>query len=471
MATLSSQNSGEKPTVIDLYHSFLWEERLLGYWVINKNTYVFIEGEFVKALQNGYAIEIKNAPQEDERFRAFWDQMHILSYIDDLSGRRINIPSTVKFSQSEGYSWDTLSANISWEENYDPKAIVLNPGNLQNFFIRYTCDNTEHTLLTHPGYIATHTQQNLLNVNLTRNLQLNEWVELLTACQQASIQLKVHYLPEMNLPTELISPSLKISLPNHQRKAWEGTVDTTTMSIVSTDSDTTVSQIVSTQEAWKIINVSELNAEDLLVRTISDFDAKNYHISFTENPCVLLQALNNKENIILQGYFSQTLIDALAPLLLKRQYSSQTDGQLVLITEDETFHYLPIYYHEVSIVEKQNSLAEQFSDKEIDYLDENILIKESRSQLQARLTYLRINPHAELSDAAWQGIYSLENQRQSNNEAKSLMEKVNEIFFKPLEIENKSLENINSFQEKVIELQIEKASNFITKRLVAVNRV
>ena len=391
-------------TVISLYHGNDWEERLLGYWEIHGDSFYFIEGELESAIKKGLPIEIQNGPWENEHFMLFWQQAYMRGKIEQ-NGREIEIPAYLQLLQQEGYDWHTLTTKVSWQKGLVPHARVLNPSSFSEFFIRYEYDSLQKSLSTTSGFLKACAGQ-LLHINLTRELSEDEWASFLTTCLQYRIQLTVHCAPSVTIPEHVTHHTLTPSEAPTPLQPWDGCIPTPTTALVSTDRHCTITNITSLDPTWQVIDVSECAADDLLMHTHYDFNPKIAKFTFEQTKCALLVALEQNKKVILNGFFSPALVDALTPLLLERQHQLNPPGQLLLLSDNEHFNYLPAQRHTVSAQEKQQALNQLFSVSEATALAPELLA-ESFSQLQARLSSLRSAPEGASSNVAWEGLLKL----------------------------------------------------------------
>lgn len=389
----------QEKTAINLYHAPDWEDRLLGRWVLKKDRLYFEEGELEQALATGLPIEIHNGPWQDEKFKLFWRQACLRGHIEH-AGRRITIPKSLSLIPQEGYHWEALGQQVSWEAGLVDEALVLNPGSLSDFFTRYECDNASATLDTLPGLIEERAHQRLA-VNLTASLGSDEWARLLAKCQQHQVQLTVHCAPHVVVPAEALGQQtldltscLPLETPAH------------TGSFISSDIDTTLNQLTRVDSDWQIIDVSECGEEDLLVYTEAELNAETGELRFQQSKKALLQALEQDKKVILKGQFSPELVDSLSPLLLERQKNTQAKGHLVLLSGQESFPYLASKTHEVKVEEKEACLLRHYNKEEIASLEREQLEQESLSQLKARLNFRRLHSEGSTDDA-WLGLLKL----------------------------------------------------------------
>ncbi|CEK10855.1 AAA family ATPase [Legionella hackeliae] len=386
---------------INLFHSADWEERLLGRWVLHKDTFSFEEGELVSAFASGLPIELQNAPWHDPRFINFWLSMQIHRKIES-NGRTLDVPANLQLLKSEGYDWNRLAKLIDFKMGCKSNAVVLNSTSLSDFFNQYDCDNQSNTLDQIPGILENHSQK-VLDVNLTSLLEEDEWAMLLTACEKYRVKLVCHTPLGVNLTTPFAE---KLPINRIPSKIWQGEM-TSTLIISSSDPDTTVSKLIKEDKDWQVIDVSECSSADLLVAMQGKLNPKLMKFEFNRSEKALLTALASEQKVILKGSFSKELSDSLASLLLKRQTDNDAKGQLILVSDNtDSFSYVSPVKHEVTPDEKYECLLKLFAKQDLDCLTQERLRKESLSQLKARVYFNQKNPESSTDDA-WKGMYSL----------------------------------------------------------------
>lgn len=388
--------------VINLYQAPDWRERLLGKWLLQKDKFVFVDGELSRALTTGLPIAIHNGLWDKPKFSQFWQQAYSRGYIDSEGGRLIISPS-LQLIKQQSYDWASLVAQVSFvAESRATQA--LNPGQLSEFFQTYHCDNAQKTLETLPGLVAQYAHKDL-PVYLTRSLDEHQWAMLLAACQQHHIKLLCCCAPGLTLPQALHAlrpePKPAVFLP---ADIFMGKA--ATQVIESKDSDATITMLTKDARDWQIINISECSASDLLMKLEATPTKLNFE--FKQTAQALLIALEKQQKIILVGTFSTDLSDALAPLLLKRQQAQAHAGQLILVSSvTSNFSYLPRQKHEVEVSTKRALLATWFTQDELNALAAAHFEPQSISQLRARLNYKRMYPEGKDTRNAWQGLFRL----------------------------------------------------------------
>lgn len=377
--------------IINLYQASDWRQRLIGAWVLDeRGKLVFKKGALADLHES--AVELQNAPWDNEDFQLFWQQALLNGAVAGVT-----IPKNLKLIRSDGYDWAAWKPLLTIEQGITPGMPVLNPSCLGDFFARYEC--RDHALIAKPGIIKA--AETSLTVNLTRSLNENEWALLLSECKKYNVELKVCCVPDVKIPDILLpsasteeSPSLILSthIARHTRVIKSGDIDTT----VACLGDEAI-----------IIDISECNASSLLRRIDAKLiEDETPHFSFSETPAVLITALTAGKKIILKGHFSNDLADMLAPLMLERRNKEDSPGMLIVIPENpEVFNYFPMEYHKFKNIEKLALLGE-LDERLISHL-KPYLATESLSQLKARRNYMIAHPSASSSDEAWCGLHHL----------------------------------------------------------------
>ena len=393
--------------IINLYHGSDWEERLLGYWAIDGDGFYFVQGELALALRTGLPIEIQNGPWDNEPFLLLWRQACLLGTLS-IADQTIRLPAGLQWCRREGYNWPALRSMLILQGALNPGALALNPSSLNEFFAQYSYDNSKKTLSMQPGLLHGLTDETL-EMNLTRDLSEDEWAMILDRCLKENIQIRLYLAPGTSLP-ECIAEMAPEPFMDKPLPEWDGRLDAHTLMIKSTDIDCTLLSTTPPEgfqgdSHWQIIDVSECEASDLLTHIHPEREAATGRRIFECTSHALLTALEQKKQVVLKGYFSPTLMDALAPLLLGRISQLEASGQLILLSEQAVFPYLPSVSHTVTQENKRTALLTLFSPDELETLPD-FALEESFSQLQARLVYCRIYPEAP-SDEAWQGLLKL----------------------------------------------------------------
>ena len=320
---------------IDLYQSSDWKERLLGRWLPKGDVWHYQEGKLQHALREGRRnIHINNGAWDDEDFCRFWKEALTTKRI--VHSQRIIDLTDIHFTQNNGYDWTNLKTRCqvgsidlaSSEALIDSDIKALNPGCLSDFFTHYQI-NPPH-LTSVQGFIQ-HAKGTVLPVLLTRAITTDAWAMLLDECIEHSVTLKVYSAPGISLPEVLFEDEMHSSLALRETKH--------TQLILSADPDIATLEWVKSQHSPQIIDISECEPSDLLIKTT--ITKRDRECLFTQKSAALIEGLDHGNTMILKGHFSMALADALAPLLIERLNSASTKGKLFLITDAlECFPYL-----------------------------------------------------------------------------------------------------------------------------------
>ncbi|WP_419418832.1 AAA family ATPase [Legionella sp. D16C41] len=394
----------DEKVIIDLYHTPDWKAHLLGRWELEGDNLYFVAGELEKALASGKPIELRNVPITAD-FNHFWRQAQLRGYIN-YEGRIFGIPANLEFRIREGYEWHSLLAKVVEDNQLISGAEVLNPGRLNEFLRQYHCQDSK--LYSQPGILSRYANTDL-HVNLTRELTHDEWALFLSACQEYKINLIVHRAPTILGPLSYLNEetaSSKEELCETIIPLWQRNLDSKDMALVSRDSSTTLQSILKDNKPYLIIDISECESDDLLIHTRGEVDSEQQRFLFEQTKRALLNALDQGQQVILKGKFSDTLIDALAPLMLARQQDKTARGRLIVISDTPCFSYLDMQEHRITADEKRTLLAKHFSQDELKSI-EGLYETESFNQLKARLNYLRHHPEVTTSQKNWHGLEGL----------------------------------------------------------------
>lgn len=406
--TPRSYESESRPsTPINLFKAENWKDLLLGQWSIDGNDLYFEEGALQKALKQHSIINIQNGLWEDDDFQQFWREALINRYIDH-EGQRIHLPKDFDIVVQEGYDWNKLKSNITFMPGIDLKAEVLNPSRFNLYFSQYEHQESTKGLRKIPGIIKLHAGKTLA-LNLTRELNEHEWAMLLTECDKYHVHLVCHSLPEVKL-----APPLQVMKKNESVAedipAWNKSVSPL-MLIQSDDQDTTVYQLTQQFKDYVFIDVSELDAADLLERMDGTYDKKERRFEFTKVPMALNKALKENKKIILSGKFSDTLLDSLMPLLLERANDPNAKGALALVFDRSIKYPMPgLTSHAVHSQDKLDILEKIYPKKDVQALSRSEVQEENLSSLAARVRYHMMHPKEMDTSKAWDGLYELSSQ-------------------------------------------------------------
>lgn len=378
---------------INLFHADDWEERLVGKWVINGESLYFEEGPLVKAIKESKSVRILNGDWDDEKFRFFWDALAATRKLD-CAGEVIPISQQFQLYRSDGYlDHHRLKPENIHKEGYLDIAVArtLNPSNVRQFLTREICDDTLKTLNTTQGIIAEYSGMQL-HVNVTRDLSEDQWAEILEECKRCSVTLICHYAPA------------KLKRP------FNSELKERTRIIESTDVDATLLRLSNADKSLQFIDCSSCESSALLTLLQGDFDQKTLKFSFTEKESALLKALRENKNVVLVNP-SPKLADALAPLLLSRQYDPDSSrGSITIVTGDSSaLSGFPAQIDNVSAADKRELLIKRFGQDVADAVD-SFVSREPFCKLASRARYFQRVAEVGIpvdTEHAWQGMLSL----------------------------------------------------------------
>lgn len=391
--------------IIDCFNADNWKERLLGRWILNGKELHYEPGPLSNLNPGTKALEIRNAPWHNPEFKRFWQEAMAQGQICH-EGQTIQLPPDLKIINASGYDWQTLK-NLMLSVNHQPVAAssssqpdhILNPGLLESFLFPYRFDDSESSLYHIPSPIELAKNQTL-NLCITRNLNEDEWAQLLSECRRHQVTLAIKTMPGVSIPQALWTEPLLIESIT---QPWTKTPEAL---ITTTDIDLTVELLTKNQNDWIVIDVSECSPSDLLEQLDGHLNLNTLHFDFNQRTSWLKQALAEGKRIILKGQFSATLADQLAPMLLERQNQSAPSGELVLVTEPtHSIHYLPTTQHNPTLEEKREVLG-QLS-PEIESKLELQTNKEPLCTIRARINALKSLPEHAKNDQAWIGLEKL----------------------------------------------------------------
>lgn len=370
---------------INLYGADDWEERLVGRWVPQDGGWFYQNGELHHALSNNpSAIEIQNGLWDNNDFCRFWREARHIGSIA-YPGGIINIPENTMILRVDGLNLETRKDFC--QQDQEPsieRALILNTATFSDFFGQYEVDEWQqiHRL---PGHIAAQAMS--LNkecfVHLTQSLVDNEWGILLDECQKHAIKLRVFCASGAQLPLSLRNPVVQPSKPHPAAKGIRV--------IESTDTDTTVKQLLRNDVKALVVDVSELEDYDLFWRIDSkmiDKPGLPLQLAFYKIKCDVLSALEQGQSVILKGRVSIALANQLASLLLTKQ----APGELTVVSKDTSaFDYILQEKHKVTVTEKRAALSAQVGEIPSD-ITESMISEEPLSSLEARLRFMQRHP-------------------------------------------------------------------------------
>ena len=404
--TLKSHGDESRPSSsINLFQAEHWKDILLGHWIINENNLHFEEGVLKKALLQHDVINIQNGLWDEPSYQVFWQEALINRYID-YEGERINLPPNFDIVVEEGYDWKKLKERVLFIPGCNLSGEVLNPNQFSLYFSKYQDIESNKSLQKIPGIIENYAGKTL-TINLTREINVHEWAMLLSECNKHKVNIVCHCLAAVTLPEPLNQievPSLPETLPE-----WDKSLPPLLM-IKSNDRDTTVHQLTKKFENYEFIDVSELEASDLIDRLNGSYDKNSHRFEFTKIQMVLSKALSANKKIILTGTFSNSLLDSLMPILLERANNLKAEGVLALVFDENNKYSLPnLVGHKVQKNEKLEILKTIYPEQNIQVLTQDQIQEEELSQLRARVRFSINNSKQIDTSNAWDGLFELSN--------------------------------------------------------------
>lgn len=247
---------------IDLYGIEDWKEQLLGTWILQSNRFIRKPG----LIEGKNTVHIKNGPWNKREFRLLW----------------LNRDITIEKSEHVDLS-DPFTYISAIPEGVKP--ICINPSLFGQLEVNYHLENG--SLSTLPGLIEKAAGGNLYGY-MTRALTDSQKYRLQTLC-------KKHHV------------TLHVALP-------QGTIESDI--VITNDIDGTVDRLSENRDVFDITDcdTSLLYSMDVRWNNETEFEFINIE-----------GALQQRENVILKGHFSEEMIDHLIPLLLEKKMTLVTD--------------------------------------------------------------------------------------------------------------------------------------------------
>lgn len=381
---------------IELYGGGAWEEILLGNWSLEGQSLRFNEGELVRALNAGKTqLDLSNAPWGTPTFECFWQTAMLNGYIQ-INGKIIPFPENFTLSEHHGYTFDRAQTIIDTNDVSMP-SFILNPGLVSRFLGQYRCEGG--AVYFHKGTIAANANKRL-SLYISHSLSDKDWAQILDACEKYNVGLSLRLAHNIILP-----PKFNVAIKSESSptiKTWpiqSNALEQMTY-IQSTDINATLASL-STQTA-DIIDISEVDSADLLIKINAQFDKETLQFYFKEQAGALLNALNKNKPIILKGHFSKEMQYALSELLFQRQQNSTLRLQLIMIgTEPNPFPFITSYSHAVTMDEKKRALQHAFPDHSL--LDNVLIDQKNLAELNAICLYQHLHGYQDVT-LPWKGM-------------------------------------------------------------------
>lgn len=406
--TQDDASRSEDTVSINLYHADDWEQRLLGQWVIQADGFYFKEGELAAAYKSGKTIEFRNPPQDNDKFDYFLSQLR-LGEPFNVGDIVVTPPKKMSYQLSDGYDWESLikidGAKWSRDVASTPDASVLNTTLITPFFQRYRINNDEKSLSTLPGLIEAHAGKPL-HIDVTNDLSSDLWAIILTECKTHKVQPHFHCAANIELPSELTTllPDMK-KKPPVETRPWDGVQSIPPTAVIqSTDADVTIALFTEQDPDWQVIDVSEMDASELLKSIDAVFNEETLKFEFTEKDCAVVLAKKEKKKIILTGQISDELANSLSEELLTRLKDKEAASKLVIVSDKLSgLGFMPSITHQVKPEEKMACFKKYAGE----VMPSKLPNDESFTQWCARVRYLKSHPKSTDTSLAWEGVKTI----------------------------------------------------------------
>lgn len=394
---------------INLFHASDWYERLMGRWVIKDQDLFFEQGALSKAIASGKTIELLNGCWDDPNFTLFFERLYLERNIDDLS-----IPEETEFVKADGYPFQTFLKKVSFIPLSGPKSPYLNPSTLSSFIQSYQVKEGEHGLFPIDGLLHQHDKYSgAMTITLSRSLNEDEWAAFLDEALKHDISLDIQLLPGVTVPEALIDAMSEREEQYVRLKSQEAELSPKTFTstrgfeddclIQSTDIDLTISQMKCIYDDPLIIDISELNASDLIGSITGRLNLKTQLFEFNRAEGLLTNTVKPNKHVILKGHISDEILDALTPYIL-----NPSSRLHVIAAPSSLLDSYQAPTHLVTTAEKLIALQHTFnSAEELDWIDiEERIAQTSFISMQSSIaSQLKSREH--LSHDPWIGMQCL----------------------------------------------------------------
>lgn len=290
-----------KSAAIDLYGASDWKEKLRGRWIIQGDNFIWKKG----FLQKGHtSIEIQNGPWENRDFRHFWQQ--------------VSLQQNLIISKRSTHDWQQFQGYVHWIDQFpsDISAVVINPTCFGQTAVRYRLDDGKLSTLAGSVKMA---KDGKLYAYMTRSLSNAQWYRLLLLCKKHHVALHIVAPEGIYNPLD----------PQSRQAVLIPAADI----IVTENIDPTLQRLEQEHPNALVFDITESDSRILQTMDATWIDEVKFR--FKKSHGALLEALDNREHVILKGAFSEELIDALMPLLLPPNQLSDAishKGRLTLVT-------------------------------------------------------------------------------------------------------------------------------------------
>ncbi|PHQ78161.1 MAG: hypothetical protein COB66_09460 [Coxiella sp. (in: Bacteria)] len=316
--------------IIELNGGTDWQARLVGSWLLEGHELRFQYGLLIAALKQGRTkITINNPPQNNPEFERFLDDMYIHKGIFHQGKLEQDLPVNFHLNMTQFISFPDKDDYVTFNQRPTDASdyIILNQVTSSDFLGRYQSDTRTRGLSLKPGYLEQCNKQ-YVNIYLTETLSPHAWLSLLEAAKKYQTRLNISLAPNIELP-EALSPSYAVERLKLASKAH------TTLYVCNDP------WAVEYPKQALVIDVSELNAYDLLPSLESQFDEVRLAFNFSEKTGFLTKALADNKTVVLKGTWPDNLARSLEPLINERLKTTSCSGKLILVSDnDSTFTFM-----------------------------------------------------------------------------------------------------------------------------------
>jgi len=353
--SLQEKRAEQATYVINLAHCD-WKEKLGGRWVLFGEVFVFQQGEWAKACQQGLPVEFWSAP---------WDDLAFYYFVYELRLQNVDVPCFV-----------VNRPNVKSPQfcsGYMHGAIDINADNFDDIFEIRHFDELQPGLTILPGYVQQFANKQLI-INVTHPLNAKQRAILQAECFRFNVDLIV------NIPTRL---------PGKEHTQLIETVDT----------DVFIHQWCQVHPKTLVIDISECRSCDLLTHLAGSFNRQDLKCEFHRQQGLQDKPLQNSATLILTGTFKHDLIAGLSSFLIQR-LMGEAQGQIILVTPDAAdFSFMLPHQVSVSASDRRACLPQgEMIFTEADYANISLV------HLRAHWVHQQSNAS---TNNPWQGIYQL----------------------------------------------------------------
>lgn len=363
-------NPEKDPSTItlNLFNSPYWKNLLVGQWSLHGDELYFLKNILLKlSADNAVSIHIQNPPQNDADFILFW-QLAKLHRKIAIANRYFSLPADIKLSFSKGYD-EELFQHVIWMGDgiLEQKRYPLNPTHFRRFFKDYT--HKENKIFEKAGILAENAHTNL-HVQLTRDLiSFDQWAELLNGAKEHQIRLHIYTTDNIELKAAMPVKSQLSHVQDNTEKNQSSSIEPLSAPIaqVILTNDQEMAVLHAKQfSTYHVFDISESHSSEILFKKDLRVKREECRLEFKHVLSEVWQRLQQGENFILKGNFSEELIDSLSPfcfpqMILPQELGSPHFGKLLLISQNKKlFNGIPYQTLPFSKNDMVNALTAQF---------------------------------------------------------------------------------------------------------------